>query len=164
MAYFHKTKRWSPFYFIFFSIFLIVHREDLRRRVLKMWAKLEFYDFYSYKLSTPIQNLKVTCKLVYFECPCMRTHTKEKPSKIPNVAFTIFNWMAMHPKYFGIYFSWWNHSKWSDSYFFRVLHWNLYNRIFSFSITLWALLYRWKVVGMNISASFAVETSQLSFR
>ena len=35
-------------------------------------------------------KIKVTCKNADFECWYIRTHTKEKPSKISNIAFTIF--------------------------------------------------------------------------
>ena len=34
-------------------------------------------------------KLKVTCKSVVYECRYIRTHTKEKASKIPNINFAI---------------------------------------------------------------------------
>ena len=61
-------------------------------------------------------EFKVTCKNAELKCPYIRTHTKEKPSKISNITFVILPSYQKrifklngHPEYFGIYFSCWNH-------------------------------------------------------
>ena len=66
------------------------------RRVSKLWVRMSTTNIHLLKF-------KVTCKNMDFECRCIRTHTKEKPSHISNITSAILpflsvkcsNWMVI---------------------------------------------------------------------
>ena len=55
----------------------------------KEWAKFELECLLLLIFINSYSKFKVTCKKADFECRYIRTHTKEKPSKISNIAFAI---------------------------------------------------------------------------
>ena len=103
------------------SYILIFVEKLVRRRKSKEWAKFELECLlliFIYSNS----KFKATCKNEDFKCRYIRTHTKEKPSKISNITFAIQvclfikkkkkkkkNWMAILSTVFGTYYFWWNH-------------------------------------------------------
>ena len=66
----------------------------------KEWAKyeLECLLLTWLKFIYSHSKFKVICKNADFECRYIRTHTKEKPSKISNIAFAI---LPFHQKKYG---------------------------------------------------------------
>ena len=99
----------------------------VRQRKSKELAKFELeclLPIFIYSNS----KFKATCKSVAFECRYIRTHTKEKPSKISNITFAILPSYQKkkilklngHSEYFGIYFSWWNHQM-----HLKMVHFNI---------------------------------------
>ena len=80
----------------------------------KEWAKSDFKIIECLQQINSNSKFKVTCKNANFECHCIRTHTKEKLSKIQHYighfAFIgIILKLNGHPEHFGFYYSWWNH-------------------------------------------------------
>ena len=48
-----------------------------------------FTHFFPFGMNSEVPKFKVTCKNADFECPYIRTHTKEKPSQISDITFAI---------------------------------------------------------------------------
>ena len=91
------------------------------KRVSKIWIRMATNDILL--LQFRIQN---------HWCQYIRTHTKEKPSKISNTTFAslpsyqkkMFK-LNGYPEYFGIYYSWWNHQMCSKMIHFNIKMQNL---------------------------------------
>ena len=83
------------------------------------WAKFELEC--QLLIFIPLNSkFKVTCNSADFECRYIRTHTEKKKKKKNNLKFLTLHLpfclylmkilkLNCHPKYFGVFFSWWNH-------------------------------------------------------
>ena len=110
------------------KVYKIIHTKEkpcttnlyFSQKLVRQWNSREWVKFvlecilqiFIYSNS----KFKVTYKNADFECHYIRTHTKQKPSKISNIKFSILPFYQKkilklngHPEYFGIYYSWWNH-------------------------------------------------------
>ena len=97
-----------------------------RRWKSKKWAKFELECIQLIFIYSNLK-IKVTCKMRTLNA-YIRTHTKEKPSKIFNIFFlailpfylkTYSNWIAIMRSLESI-FSWWNHH-----IHFKMIHFNI---------------------------------------
>ena len=115
-------------------------------------------------------KFKVTCKKGDFECRYIRTHTKEKPSKISNITFANLplyqkktlklnghSWVG----YFGTYYFWWNHEM-----LFKMVHFNIKNaksRVCEFQVCNLCTTYSSGIISQKSNIILNIQLISLSY-